>query len=139
MLIYATTVDLQGWTGATPPANAEAQLRTASLMVREATMTSYYAVDGTGVPTDATILQAFKDACCAQAAALSAAGIDPLGGGVIKSGVASQKAVGSARIDYADAAAAAASRAGLVGSLCTEAHRILQEVGIMSGAVWTVG
>jgi hypothetical protein len=140
VLVYATSADLADWMTPTAlPANAAQLLRTASMTVHEATMTSYYDVDGTGLPTDATTLQAFKDATCAQAAALSLAGIDPLSGGVLKSGVASQKAVGSARIDYADATAAAASRQALTTDLCTEAHRILQQAGIMLEAVWTIG
>lgn len=138
-LVYATQADYTAWTGATAPANIAPLLRTASMAVHEATLTAYYAVDGTGMPTDATVLQAFNDATCAQASALATAGIDPLAGGVMKASTASQKAVGSARIDYADASAAAASRAALLDGLCDEAQRILQQARVMTTAVWVVG
>jgi hypothetical protein len=139
VLIYATSADLTNWTNNDPPTNAAQLLRTASLNVREATAAAYYNVDGTGMPSDANILQAFKDATCAQASALSAAGIDPLSGGVLTSSVAKSKQVGSARIDYAGADSAAASRQLLATGLCVEAGRILQQAGLVSGVAWTVG
>lgn len=139
MLVYATVDDLDDWI--TPiPTNADALLRSASLRVREATKTARYTVDGTGLATDATVLQAFKDATCAHAAALATAKVDPAGGGVLtKASTAAAKSVGSASVSYADAASAAAAKASLHTSLCPDAVTILQQAGLLSGEVWVIG
>lgn len=139
MLVYATSADLTKWTGTTAPDNADQLLRTASLAVRNATKTARYDVDTDGLPTDADTLQAFKDATCAQAAALAAAKVDPAAGGVLKAGVATSKSVGSASIGYADSAAAAAAKQALLTSLCPDAASILTQAGLVTVAPWTFG
>ena len=139
--VYAQPDDLAAWMEADAPANATRLLRTASLAVREATETAFYAVDSvTGLPTDATLLQAFNDATCSHAAALYTFSIDPLAGGTLESGmVESAVGIGTARITYADATAALEAQGELVNGICLEASRILRQSGIVLGIPWVVG
>lgn len=139
MLIYATSADLTAWTGSAAPDNADQLLRTASLAVANATRAARYDVDGTGMPTDAKTLQAFKDATCAHAAALAAAKVDPAAGGVLAANVATSKKVGSASIDYAGAGTATSAKAALLSGLAPEAARILRQAGIAATAPWVSG
>lgn len=140
MLIYATSTDLQAWTGTTPPANAAQLLRTASILVRKATKTALYDTDSTGLPTDADVLAAFKDATCAHAAAMTTASIDPLAGGATtKAATATGKRVGSAGISYAGTESAAKARARLAVELAPEAHDILAQAGVLPAAPWLAG
>lgn len=135
MLVYATVGDLAEWID--PPSNADALLRAASLRVREATKTAWYSTGVTGLPTDTTVAQAFRDATCVHAAALATAGLDPSAGGVLtKAGVATSKSVGSASVSYADAKSAADAKAALLTTLCPDAALILQQAGLMPDAVW---
>lgn len=130
---YATSADCWGvgsWTGNAAPSNAATLLRSASLLVRDATATAVYAVDANGLPTDATILQAFKDATCAHAAALQTAGIDPAAAGTTP-GI-SATAIGSASVTYAGAAEAAAARQRLTTELAPEALMVLRSAGLLA-------
>lgn len=135
-LIYATSSDLATWTGTTAPANATQLLRSASLLVRDATAAAYYTVDTAGLPTDAVLLQAFKDATCAQAAAWAALGIDPSIGGVLTNSVKTSKGIGSASIGYGDSTAATVARANALAGLVPEARRILNAAGLVLTAPW---
>lgn len=140
MLIYATPGDLSTWMSpATLPDNADALLRSASMLVQDATINQYYDVDGTGLPTDATVLQAFNDATCAQALAWTTLGVDPTAGGVAQSKVAAAKSIGTAHITYADSGAAAQARADSLGALVPDAARILHLAGLLSSHVWFFG
>lgn len=139
MLIYASSTDLAAWTGTAAPANAAGLLRSASLAVREGTELCFYATDTTGMPTDATVLQAFNDATCAQAAWLAAVDVDPNRGGVLEEGVESSAGIASARITYADAPAAAEAKQRALTGLCPDAQRILRNAGLYATAPWIVG
>lgn len=140
MPAYATTDDLAEWIDGDLPDNAKAILRTAAYAVREATSTAYYSADqNTGLPLDVTTAAAFRDATCAQAAALIALGIDPLAGGGTEASVERSVGIGSARIEYADANDAAQARAQLLGGLCQEASRIIRQSNIVLGRPWVVG
>lgn len=134
MLIYATAAELITWLGGPAPANATTLLRSASLLVRGATVASIYGTDTAGLPTDATVRQAFKDATCAQAAMWSAAGIDPAGGGVASSAPVRSKKLGSGSVDYdtsvnASVTAFTAKQAATT-SLCAEAWLLLKQAGL---------
>lgn len=140
MLTYATSSDLLNWSGGTAPTNADQLLRTASILVRKATITATYTVDTAGLPTDADVLQAFKDATCAHAAAMAAALIDPLAGGATTTaGTKAAKKVGTASIEYAGTQQAAAARALLAVELAPEALDILQQAGLTPGTTWAAG
>jgi len=140
VLVYATNADLTAWlAGAALPANSTVLLRSASLLVRSSTVTALYDVDTEGLPSNATALEAFTDATCAQAAFWAAAGIDPTGGGVGTSAPVRSKKLGSAGIEYdtsvnASVAAFSAKQAA-ANSLCGEAWMILQQAGIVPGGV----
>ena len=63
---YATTQQLQAYTGATPPADATRLLGRASELIDDHIITAIYAVDAQGYPTDQPIKDALADAVCAQ-------------------------------------------------------------------------
>jgi hypothetical protein len=142
VLIYATAADLAEWTQQAAPANAAALLRSASLLVREATKSCFYAVDAGNLPTDADTKQAFNDATCAQAAFWVANGIDPQAV-LAPPKILNSKAIGSARLSYDTSGAgslqAYQARVEAAQSLCDEAVRILQDAQLQLNGVWVVG
>lgn len=139
-LIYATTADLTAWMQPTSiPTNATQLLRTASMAVREATESAFYAADTTGMPTDPVILQAFKDATCAQAAALATQDINPLAGGALLDGVESSVGLLSGRITYAGTDQVLSGKKQVIGGLVREAYLILRQAGIILNTPWVVG
>lgn len=140
MPVYATSDDLSAWTGSPAPTNAAGLLRTASFAVQEATETAFYQVDVNGLPIDSNVLAAFRDATCAQASAMTTQGVDPLAGGTYTSdGVEQSVGIGSARIQFADAADAIWASQQLLQGLCPEAQRILRLAGIQVGVPWVAG
>ena len=152
MLIYATPSDLAAWTGTAVPANATQLLRSASLLVQEATSNAYYDTppDTSGgqssgsynyyrpdaLPSDPAVLAVLNAATCIQAAAWAALGIDPTLAGVVQPTVVSQKHIGTASIVYADAAAASAAKALAATQLVPEAMRVLLQAHLVSTLVW---
>lgn len=142
-LIYAAPTDLATWTNATAPANATQLLRRASSLVRKHTATLFYATDTGGLPTDAVVLQAFKDATCAQAAMWTAAGIDPAGGGVAPITPLRSKRIGSAALDYdtssTSSVTAYTARTAAALTLCEESVDILQQAGLNLTQPWVTG
>lgn len=137
--MLAEPADLATWMAADAPANATVLLREASRMVLDATSTGYYETDDTGMATDAQTAAALNQATCIQAAAWNAIGYDPLAGGVQVSAVKSQKAIGSARIQYADAAQAAQARADAITGLVPAAVQVLELNNLLTPRVWTYG
>jgi hypothetical protein len=131
ILVYATSSDLATWTGSAAPTNADALLRTASMLVRRQTRTAVYDVDTAGAPTDADTLAAFNQATCAQAAAMAANNVDPAAGVAGASGAVQSTSIGTASITYAVAGDAAASRQALLTELCSEAAMILDDAGLL--------
>lgn len=152
MLVYASPEDLATWTGTAPPDNAVTLIRSASLLVQDATSNAYYDTvpDLSGqvssgsynyyqpdaLPSDPAVAGALRDATCIQAAAWAALGIDPTLAGVVKPSVASQKHIGTASITYADAGAAAAAKMATVDQLVPEAVRLLTQAHLISTQVW---
>lgn len=139
VLVYATATDLQTWTGVANPANATQLLRSASLLIQSCTMTSLYAVDGTGLPTDATVLGAFKDATCAQVAYWVAAGVDPASGGVTTTAPVRSKKLGSGGVEYDTGVSASVTafnaKREAATTMCAEALMILQQARIVPAGV----
>ncbi len=133
--VYATTDDLATWTGSAPPANGEQLLRSASLLVRRNTVAAVYDVDEDGAPTDADVIDALSQATCAQAAAMAAAGIDPLAGVAGASAAVQATSIGSASVQYAVAADASARRQALLEQLTEEAAMILRDAGLLNGPI----
>lgn len=131
MIVYATADDLlDGWLGEVP-ADAAALLRQASLLVANAAKFDEYDVDGDGMPTNAKIRAAFRDATCQQVASWKAAKVDPLAGVVGQAkGIASQS-VDGASVSYTNLA----TREDVVRAtteLCAPALMILQLEGLGS-------
>lgn len=67
--VYATSDDLAAYTGSSAPDDASALLAKATRMLDSAVFRlCWYAVDETGLPSNAVLLAAFRDAVCAQVA-----------------------------------------------------------------------
>lgn len=136
VLVYAEPSDLVAWTGEAAPENAEVLLRSASILVRQATRSAVYATDTDGLPTDAAEAGAFLSATCAHAAALAGAGVDPLAAGT-EAGVSSTS-IGSASVATLGYIGAEAAKLRLSTQLCPEALAILDAAGLLGQApiVW---
>ena len=125
------------------PANAASLLRSASMLIRDATLTITYPVDANGAPTDPAMIRAFNDATCSQAAHWAGANIDPTSYGIPQAGILREKAIGSARLGYDTAGASSVTitqaKMAAATSLCAEAVMILQQAGLNLATVWTSG
>lgn len=137
MLIYATSAQLANWTDTPEVATSGPLLRSASILVRRATLTSTYAVDATGMPTDTGVLAAFADATCSQAGTWLALAIDPAKGAADGGKIVAAKSIGSGSIQYAVYAATAQARADAAVSLSSEALLILAAAGLLSNPMVT--
>lgn len=140
VLVYAVDADLTEWTGGAPnPANVVALLRSASMLVRSATIASLYGTDTTGLPSDATVAEAFRDATCAQVVAWTAAGVDPTGAGINTTTPVRGKKLGSGSVEYDTAASSSViafqAKRAAASTLCPEAYMILQQAGITPSGV----
>lgn len=140
-IVYATTDDLATWTGSDAPENALSLLRSASLLVTQATVAAYYKVDATtGLPTEPTLLQAFNDATCAQVTTWIATGVDPNAAGLLSTAIVRARGIGTARLDYDTSLSASVTafqaRQKIASQLCAESARILQAVALIITAPW---
>ncbi|MFD6094573.1 hypothetical protein ACFWGN_20875 [Oerskovia sp. NPDC060338] len=138
MLIYATPEELAAPPWSSTPTNAPALLRSASVLVTQATRGTVYDVDATGMPTAPLVLGAFRDAVCSQAVTWAALGIDPTAVGVETGSagrVIASKGLGPASISYAGSDAAAARRALVSTSLSAEARGILDAASLLNRTV----
>lgn len=142
ILLYVTNTDVQNWMGSTP-ANVASLIRQASLMIREATRFCWYATDPvTLFPTDANILQAFKDACCAQIEFWVANNLDPVA--ILNPGNAvATKKIGTAEIQYQNQGSGSVAgyerRVAAANTLCDQALRILSDSNLQLSGVWVIG
>jgi hypothetical protein len=142
--IYATPNDyldvLQVTEG---PDNLGSLLRSASLLIARNIVAAYYATNDAGVPTDAAIVEALKEACCIQASVWAGLGVDPNRGGLDVAAPKRGKGIGSARVDYDTSAlsssVAFAARQALLTTLCPDAEQILRAAGLLTSTVWTYG
>ncbi|MCX5362880.1 hypothetical protein OG864_29720 [Streptomyces sp. NBC_00124] len=64
--VYATSEDYVRFTGQTAPAGIERLLARASEDVDSALLTALYCTDAGGMPTEADVIDALRDAVCAQ-------------------------------------------------------------------------
>jgi hypothetical protein len=137
---YAVPADLAEYTQSAAPANATILLRSATTLVLDATNQAYYSVDlTTGLPTDAQILAALKQATVIQAAAWAAIGYDPLTGGVQTSTVLQSSKAGGSSDTFADAQFAAQARADAIKGLVPEAERVLRYNNLLIPNPWVFG
>ena len=130
MLTYATPEQFAIWSRADAPENAPELLRSASVLVRRATMTARYAVNGDDLPVDAKKAQAMADATCSQVGTWLALAIDPAKGAASPSNTVSAKSIGSASVQYAVYAATAQAHADAAEQLSQEAWFILADAGL---------
>ncbi|SNS43640.1 hypothetical protein SAMN06309944_0249 [Micrococcales bacterium KH10] len=138
MLVYATESDLAAWFSPDqPPEASQRVIARASRLVRRATINDLYTTDATGMPTDAKVRQAFRDAVCSQIETWAAADVDPAAGAVQtgKQTVAAKK-IGSAQVSYFAGAAgsvtAMTTRANAATRLSEDAVMILRDAGLAS-------
>lgn len=142
----ATPTDLAvyitGNPAATPadgPTNAAILIRSATVLVLDATDGAYYAVDKTtGLATDPSQLQAMNDATCIQAAAWDAIKYNPLAGGVVTNLVKKSKKLLTASFEMAGADAAAASQAAIASELVPEALKKLQQNNLIGNGPYAL-
>lgn len=134
----ATASDLETWTGASAPGNADAILRSCTGLVLKATRNALYAVDeATGIATDPIIKKCMTDATCIQAAAWVALKIDPSAGGVVTGGIAASKKIGTAQLIYdaGGTAAVAAARTAAYTDLVPDAEAKLAQQNLLTNRV----
>jgi len=138
--LLATSADYAAHTGSDAPANVDVLLKTATLLVLDATNQAYYAVDpNTGEAIDTQISNALRDATIIQAAAWSAMGYDPLTGGVVQATVVQSSKAGGTSDTFADAAAAANARVAAVRDLVPDAVRVLRLNNLLIPNPWVFG
>ena len=136
MRIYATTSDLTEWMDPKPiPANAASLLRSASNLVRSETKTAFYATNTAGEPTHPDIVEAFRDAVCAQAQFWADMKVDPSLGAAGVAPLAAAKSIGGASIQYSTYVSTAEARANAAGVLGPDAFYALEQAGLLSGQV----
>lgn len=134
VLVYATPSELSIWMGEPTPDNATKLLRVASIRVTEATQADVFDVQPNGKPKGDGLVEALRDATCAQAEQWAALGVDPVAGaGGLKKQVVSSS-IDGASISTNGAALDDAKTKALDG-LCEDAFQILRNAGLASSAV----
>ncbi|WP_063023826.1 hypothetical protein [Nocardia niwae] len=133
MLTYAVPDDLMdGWLAEEPDAaEAERDIRYASILVRKATRLDIYEVDPAGLPTEPDVIEAMRDATCAQVAEWQEAGINPAAGSVGRVVAIKSESADGGSVTYADGPSAAEIKASL-SQLCSAGLDILRNAGLAS-------
>ncbi|WP_309029135.1 hypothetical protein [Streptomyces alfalfae] len=131
--VFATTVELEAFTGQPAPANASRLLARASRLVSAATKAAIYDTDASGYPSDTDVRAAFRDATCAQVgewakrdAAASGESQDPVAG--------PWTSVGAGGLSFSRKSAPAATAEDT--DLIPEAREILAELDLCQ-VVWS--
>lgn len=135
MLLFASADDVERFAGmANPPGvNVEKLLRRASGMVQHAVRFARFEVAPSGLPSDPDVMDAMRDATCAQVDYWIVNDIDPTDAGT--TAVVSKTSLDGASLDY-DVAGARAAHETAANIMCTESHMILANAGLIGGAVW---
>lgn len=135
--VYATPQEYADWLHPetapgteTPPAGAERALRAASGRIDELLISAYYDTDAAGLPTDADVAEALRDATCAQAD--------------YQAGIGDKNSTGTAgqwgSVKLGSASMARGSTAGGVtktpSKYSSEAYGILQRAGLIPSEPW---
>jgi hypothetical protein len=138
-IVYATDDALTDWIGVTPDTSQDVPtlLRQASILVGRACRNDLYDVDSSGKPSDPDLVEAMRDATCAQVEAWLAVGVDPVAGVGGLTAVKTETTVDGATVKYDTVAVAAAAQAKVasVDTLNPTALAILRSVGLASGLV----
>lgn len=125
--VYATPEQLATYTGAPAPEGAERLLARASEDIDAALLTAYYATDDDGDPTEQHVVDALRDATCAQVEYQLATGDDGTGA----AGVWDAVSIGPVSLSGRKAGPPAASGV----DLAPRAHRALLRAGLLPGAI----
>lgn len=135
-LVYATTAELESWTGVTPdnPARATALLRRASILVQRAIRNDLYDTEPSGVPSDPDLAEAVRDATCAQTEVWLASDLDVIAGPGGQPALPTVSAIDGAQVSF-DAYLTATARTGALTQLDNVALHILRAAGLASGVV----
>lgn len=147
MSTYATRDDLEAWTQSDVPDNVDQLLRRASSMVTRAIQGAIYVVDDlTGLPTDAGVVAALRDATCAQVALWTAVDIDPAAGaaGAIgATGAVQSSSLLSGSVTYSTTAQnseqVTSAKMAAADALSVEAGEILYNAGLLGGFTTVYG
>lgn len=132
---YATPADLAAapWRVNLTPESAEQLLGYANRMVRRATWNAIYdADDTTGLPTDADLAGALRDAVCTQVVTWLALEVDPSARDAKAAQVVASKAFGSGSIQYVNYASTVEARARAARNLSPDCLTILQGAGLLA-------
>jgi len=131
--VYATQADYEASAyGAAPaPADITNRLTVASNDIDELALTAVYDTDETGAPTDAEVIEALKQATIAQAKYVIDRD-DQAGTGR----VATEVAIGSARIKYGSADGGDGADAG---AYAPKARSILHTAGLIPNTIYRPG
>jgi hypothetical protein len=124
---YATTADYANATGAAPPAGARLLLSRASARIDELLVAAVYAVDEDGMPTDPAVVEALRDATCAQARYMTATGGDDAGDGY------SQVSIGNVSMSGRMLGGTGGSSGGRYSD---DTLGILRRAGLLYGKPW---
>ncbi|MFE7853747.1 hypothetical protein [Streptomyces sp. NPDC057403] len=121
--VYAASADYAEFTGQTAPAGIERLLARASEDIDSALLTAVYSTDADGMPTETDVIEALRDAVCAQVeyqqetgdTGTGAAGRwDSVSLGPVSLSGRKDAATGPAGLDLAPRAERALKRAGLL-------------------------
>ncbi|MFI9203330.1 hypothetical protein [Streptomyces sp. NPDC053048] len=126
--VYATPEQLATWTHRPAPEGAEQMLARASEDVEAALLTAVYAVDADGGPTEQHVVEALRDAVCAQVEWQVALGDDGTGA----AGVWDSVSIGPVSMSGRKSGPPAASGV----DLAPRAHRVLRRAGLLPGVIW---
>lgn len=122
-MAYATAEDLVDYLDPVPD-TADLLLLRASRLVDQALLCAVYDVDDDGMPTDARVAAALREATCEQVAAWVAGGEDG-------TGVAGQyQSVSIGSVSLTRAAGGAPGGGSASAGLCPQAWMILQQAGL---------
>ncbi|MBY4571247.1 hypothetical protein ACN95_14600 [Gordonia sihwensis] len=131
VLIYATAADIETWLGETPDADKPIarMLRQASIMVGRACRNDLYDVDSAGKPTDPDLLEAMRDATCAQVEVWLSLGIDPAGGLAAMEPQITSTSVDGGSVSY-DAGTSVRAKIRAAEALSPTSYSLLTAVGL---------
>lgn len=135
MRTYATVSDVETWTGQPPPAEVVPLIRHASLLVERACRNDVYSVTPAGFPDEDDVLEAMRDATCAQVEAWTAADVDPIAGPAGVEAEVSSTSIGSASVGMANSGDVDAARRAATTSLGMASMLILRNAGLASAGV----
>ncbi|TSI11968.1 hypothetical protein [Brevibacterium aurantiacum] len=122
MPVYAEPSDLTN-----APDNAISQIRLASSLVDDATLTAFYTVDAEGMPINEDIRARFKAAVVAQVSYWAELGINPALGvaGITSERVATSKSIAGASISYESGERSSLEKSNALTVLGPEAIAVL--------------